>query len=122
MQQVAQNAQMGSNRPMENGYHGHHNDNHEGDHESSDSGYLNEKPLIIEADNKEKHRKCCQVSLKRCLLIPSSVNPVEMQCLDQLKKRGYNDKSGWLIRVIKQVEGDFKRALAIVEEEADVTD
>lgn len=118
----AQNAQMESNRPIENGYHGYHNDNHEGDQDSLDSGYPNERRLIMEADNIEKHRKCRQVSFNRCFLIPSSVNPVEKQCLDQLKTMGYNDKSGWLIRVIKQVEGDFKRALAIVEEEADVTD
>lgn len=45
-----------------------------------------------------------------------------MQCLAQLREMGYCDESGWLICVIKKVDGDFKRALEIVEKEADNTD
>lgn len=34
------------------------------------------------------------------MLIPTSVNPIEIQSLKQLREMGCCDKSGWLIRTI----------------------
>lgn len=80
-------------------------------------------PTVIEVDNSENHRKYKPKStFERSLIMLSLVSPVEMECLIRLEKMGYADKSGWLVNVVQQVDGDFKKALAIVEEEADTTD
>lgn len=109
-------------QPLENGYHGSPVSS-----ARNDSDYMNEDtsplPTVIEMDNNENHRKYKPKStFERSLIMLSLVSPVQMECLIRLEKMGYTDKSGWLVNVVQQVNGDFKQALAIAEEEADATD
>ncbi|XP_063709636.1 uncharacterized protein LOC134838110 [Culicoides brevitarsis] len=139
-QQSMQNQQVQQNVQVINHIHNHPEVNHvpqmNGIHPSHENlehppPQINENPQVTPQNHDVvslssldsmdmTHRSSPPVQEKNHL--EKFLKPSEKTCLRKFMDMGYTDQSGWLIKVIQQVEGDFERACTIVQENEADTD